>query len=518
MPSPLALPNELRTRLVDTCRELLGEKRLIVAGNRGPVEYVLTTTGDVSAQRGHGGLVTGLGAISQFCRLTWVSSAMGEADRKASSTAGGGIIISPLPGQNIAIRFIVCPRNTYHKYYNVISNPLLWFLQHQMWNSPYTPNIDAGTYDAWENGYVVVNREFADAVIAEMGRPGNSHIAMLHDYQLYLVGKMVREQVPDAILHHFVHIPWPSAVSWRLLPPTIRNAIIEGLLANDVVGFQTTRSVLDFLYTVEAFFPDAIVEPNNRLVHLGGHTTRVEAYPIAVDVPGLRRTAASSRVREFQDRLEPTLTEYTVVRVDRIDPSRNIVRGFRAFDLMLARHPELRGRVRFLCFLTPSRTRVREYQRYGEELTAMANAVNGKYGRPDWVPIEIFLENNYLLAVAGLRVYDVLLVNAVVDGMNLVAKEGPIVNTKDGVLVLSEGTGAFEQLREAALEVTPTDLEATAQALHRALTMPADERKACQETLCRLIERDDITTWLYRQFSDLLAVTKAGEVPLDLVH
>ena len=299
MPSPQGLQNEQRTKLVEVCRALLGDKRLIVAGNRGPVEYVLTSTGEVSAQRGHGGLVAGLGAISQFCRLTWVASAMGEADRKAASTAGGEVIPSPLPGQNIDVRFVVCPRNTYHKYYNVFSNPLLWFLQHYMWNSPYTPNIDATTYDAWENGYVAVNQGFADAIVAEMARPGNSHVAMLHDYRLYLVGKMIRDKVPDATLSHFVHIPWPSASSWRLLPFTIRRAIIEGLLANDVVGFQTTRSVLEFIHSVEAFLPEASIEAGERLVHFADHTTRVEAYPIAIDIPGLRRANASSRVRDL---------------------------------------------------------------------------------------------------------------------------------------------------------------------------------------------------------------------------
>ena len=504
MPSP---HNEHRTRLIEVCRELQQGQRLIVAGNRGPIEYALSPEGELVPRRGHGGLVTGFGAVSQFCKITWVASAMGEADRRAAQGAEDGLVSSPLPGQNIAVRFVICPRNTYHKYYNVFSNPLLWFLQHQMWNSPYTPNIDANTYDAWQNGYVAVNRAFAEAIVAEMQREGSSRTALLQDYQLYLVGKMVRDSVPDARLLHFVHIPWPSTSSWRLLPEAMRRTIVAGLCANDIVGFQTRRSAVNFLHAAEAFLPGAVVDAQSMTVYYEGRAAYVRVYPASVDVAGLRRSATSARVREYQEKLQPLCSEQTIVRVDRIDPSRNILRGFRAYELALDRYPELRGKVKFLAFLTPSRTRVREYQRYTDELTALVGTINGKYGGEGWQPVELFLENNYLQALAALRIYDVLLVNAVVDGMNLVAKEGPVVNTRNGVLVLSEGTGAYEQLREGALAVTPTDIEGTAEALYRALRMSAEEREQRAALLRSLIEDDDITVWLYRQFADLQALT-----------
>ncbi len=513
MPSPQAAYSEHRTKLIEICRGLLQDKRLIVASNRGPVEYSISPEGSLTPTRGHGSLVTGLSTVSQFCKITWVASAMGEADRRAAQLAGDNLTDSPLPGQNIAVRFVVCPRNTYHKYYNVFSNPLLWFLQHQMWNSPYTPNIDASTYDAWHNGYVAVNRAFADAIAAEMRREGSSHVAMLHDYQLYLVAKGVRESVADALLLHFVHIPWPATTSWRLLPAEMRQGILAGLCANDIVGFQTKRSACDFLHTVEAFLPGAEIDQAAQSIRYQGRTTRVQAYPISVDVAGLRRSAGSVRVREYQERIQSIAAEHTIVRVDRIDPSRNVIRGFRAYDLLLERHPELHGKVKFLAYLTPSRTRVREYQRYAEELTALVNAINAKYGQEAWQPIELFTENNYLQALAALRIYDVLLVNAVVDGMNLVAKEGPLVNTRDGVLVLSEGSGACEQLHEGALVVTPTDLEGTAQALYQAITMSQDERKMRAELLRSIVEEEDITMWLYRQFADLHALAEAARQP-----
>ena len=518
MPSPQGSYSDHRTKLIEVCRELLGEQRLIVASNRGPVEYTIAPDGELAAHRGRGGLVTGLSAVSQFSKITWVASAMGEADRRAAQSAEEGTIASPLPGQNIAVRFVVCPRNTYHKYYNVFSNPLLWFLQHYMWNPPYTPNIDASTYDAWQHGYVAVNRAFADAIVGELRRARSSGIAMLHDYQLYLAGKMVRESVPDALLYHLIHIPWPSSSYWRLLPLAVRRDIVEGLCANDIVGFQTMRSVRSFLYTVETFLPGAQVDTAAHSIVYDGHRTLVRPYPISVDVAALRRTAASLRVREFEDHLQKQCADQqTIVRVDRIDPSRNILRGFRAYDALLERYSEFVGKVRFLAFLTPSRTRVREYQRYTDELTSLVTGINDKYGRDGWRPIDLCIENNYLQAVAALRLYDVLLVNPVIDGMNLVAKEGPIVNTRDGVLILSEGTGAYEQLREGALEVAPTDLEGTVQALHEALTMAPAERLRRATLLRGLVEEEDITMWLYRQFADLKAVLAERAVsPLTL--
>lgn len=503
MPSPQAPQGDRKARLVEVCRELLQDRHLIVAGNRGPVEYVLSPSGEPVPQRGHGGLVTALGGVSQFCNVTWVASAMGEADRRAAHSAGDGLLHANLPGQNIGLRFVICPRNTYHKYYNVFSNPLLWFLQHYMWNSPYTPNIDASTQDAWDNGYVAVNQAFADGVVAEMRRPGTAPVAMIHDYQLYLVGRMVREAVPWALLSHFVHVPWPSSGSWRLLPSSLRRQILDGLLANDLVGFQTVQSARDFLYSVEAFLPEARLDLGGWKVSYREHSTRVGVYPTSVDVTALRRAASSPRVQEYQARIAAMRSEQTIVRVDRVDPSRNIVRGFRAFEIMLERHPELARRVTFLAFLTPSRTRVREYQRYGEEVTAVVNAINSRHGDDGWQPIKIFLENNYLQALAALRLYDVLLVNSVADGMNLVAKEGPMVNTRDGVLVLSEGTGAFDQLRSACLEVAPTDLEGTAQALYVALSMDASERQSRTARLRELLDQTDVTDWLYAQFMDL---------------
>ncbi|MHB1415566.1 MAG: alpha,alpha-trehalose-phosphate synthase (UDP-forming) [Chloroflexota bacterium] len=510
MTSPYESPVDSRTGLIEACRDLVGEARLVVASNRGPVEYSVGPDGVLAPHRGRGGLVTAFTHISQFTKITWVASAMGDGDRRAAQMATGSRLTSPLRSSNMDVRFVVSPRSSYHKYYNVFSNPLLWFLQHQMWNAPYTPNIDASTYDAWENGYVTINRLFADAVSEELRKGDAGRVAIVHDYQLYLVGKMVREMVPDALLFHLVHTPWPSICFWRLLPAEMRRAICEGLCANDLVGFQTTCSANNFLHTVQMVIEEATVDYSRLTVTHGGHQTAVRVHPTSIDVPGLRRTANSARVREHYDRLEQSCQGVQViVRVDRIDPSRNILRGFRAYDRLLDQHPELVGKVKFLAFLSPSRTRVREYQRYTEELSGLVQTINERYGGDGWRPLDLYTENNYLQAVAGLLLYDVLLVNPIVDGMNLAAKEGPVINLRDGALLLSDGTGAYEELRDASLVVAPTDLEATAQAFYQALTMNPEERRRRAGELRSRIEREDMIAWLRRQFSDLREVSRA---------
>ena len=184
-----------------------------------------------------------------------------------------------------------------------------------------------------------------------------------------------------------------------------------------------------------------------------------------------------------------------------------ILRGYRGCDIFLPRYPEFHGKVKFLSFLVPSRTHVRQYQVYASETFKLVDEINNRYGSSEWKPVEIFHENNYPQAIAGLSLYDVLLVNPVADGMNLVAKEGPMVNTRNGVLILSEGAGAWEQLRDHVLSVAPADVEGTARAIHQALTMSQVERKARADAMRLAVENEDITAWLYHQFEDLRLIS-----------
>ena len=489
-------------RLKELCSQRLSPRRIVLASNRGPIEYYLTEDGQLHSRRGSGGVVTALSSLSRYGELDWIASAMGRGDREMAQRAEGKRFKAPIDNDNLYLRFLVFSRNTYHKYYSIICNPLLWFLQHYMWNSPTTPNIDIVTHDAWENGYVPVNQAFAKAIIEEATISELPPIVILNDYHLYLASTYIRRQMPDVMIQHFTHIPWPALSYWQLLPRSMRQAIFQGLCAADIVGLQTMRDVHNFLHCCESSIDEVEVDYGQHTVKIEGRLVRVKAYPISVDVVGLKKLVSSARLQEYEQKLRPLCGEQTIVRVDRAEPSKNIIRGFKAFDKLLERHPEFRGKVRFIAFLVPTRSHLRLYQRYMQEVIQLIEAINSKHGSEEWYPIDFFYENNYLQAIAGMRLYDVLLVNAVIDGMNLVAKEGPTVNNHDGVLILSETVGACAQLGENALTVSPADLEGTTQALYTALTMPPDERKKRATALKKSIEEADITDWLWHLLED----------------
>ena len=485
---------------------LLGDRRLIIATNRGPVTFVSAADGSLRPRRGSGGLVTALGQVGRHVPVTWVAAAMGEGDRRAAAdpkllrlVAGGD--------DAIRLRFASVDRRVYEAAYNVIANPLLWFLQHQMWNLPERPVIDAGTMRAWERGYLAVNDAFAAAVLAQCRGDQRPRI-MLHDYHLYTAAKRIRRARPQAILSHFTHIPWPPSSIWQNIAPAIRVGIATGLLANDVVAFQTERYAHNFMRMVESFVPDARVDYAERTVRRRRRTTHVRHYPISIDVDATRLIAGSRATRRRADQLLDATRERVIVRVDRLEPSKNILRGFLAYEALLQRQPRLRGRISFLAFLVPSRTGLREYGEYGRTVQSAVDRINARFGKSGWRPVQLFYENDYAQALAGLSIADVVLVNPLIDGMNLVAKEAVIVSRRDAVLILSETAGAFDQMAGGVLAVAPADVVGTADALAAGLAMPVEERRRRLARLRRGIEREDIGWWLRTQFEDLAQLTR----------
>ena len=486
----------------ELCARILSRRPLILVSNRGPVEHQMSE-GRAEPRRGSGSVVTSFNPLAQNLEFTWVSSAMSEGDRTVSENGNGPSIRSPFPNHRINLRFVTTPRRAYHKYYNVICNPLLWFLQHYMWNPPFNPMVDASVHDAWETGYVPVNEAFAKAVVRDAREEEGPPVVLGHDYHLYLLPEFVRRDLPEAIIQHYVHIPWPTPACWSLIPRYIVRRICESLCAADIVGFQTPQDRRCFLDTVEEFVPEALVDRSESTIELFGLRCRAEVYPGSINVEEVQRIAEAPRTLEFENRLRPEAGEFTIVRIDRGEPNKNIVRGFRAYDQLLTQHPELKGRAKFLAFLVPSRTHLRQYQRYMEEVKQTIQQVNNNHSSGTWQPIVAFMENNYAQAIAGMKLYDVLLVNTLFEGMNLVAKEGPVVNRRDGVLVLSQTSGAHHQLAEGALSVAPADVEGTTQALLQAIEMQAAERKRRAGLLYDTVCRHDNDNWLYRQFQDI---------------
>jgi len=492
--------------LTELCEAVFSQRPLILVSNRGPVEHQMSGDGRPEARRGSGSVVTAFNSLAQKFEFTWVASAMGEGDRVVSENGQGPHIKSPLPGHEINLRYVVTPRRVYHKYYNILCNPLLWFLQHYMWNPPYNPNVDAAVHDAWESGYIPVNQAFANAVISEAQALEQAPIVIGHDYHLYLMPEFVRKEVPEAVIQHFVHIPWPTPQYWHMIPDYIIRRICESLCTTDLLGFQTIGDVRCFLDTVEEFVPDVTVDRTSHTVARNGRTTSVKVYPISINVEEVQRIANTPRALDYENRLSADTGDVTIVRIDRAEPNKNIVRGFRAYELMLTRYPELKGKVKFLAFLVPSRTHIRQYQRYMDEIQQVIQQINNNHGTDDWQPIVPFIENNYTQAIAGMKLYDVLLVNTIIEGMNLVAKEGPVVNNRDGVLVLSHSSGVYQQLSDGAISVSPTDIEGTMEALHQAITMSAEDRKARAARMLNSVCREDINHWLYQQMNDISGI------------
>src|SRR5205823_7884510 len=372
----------------------------------------------------------------------------------------------------------------------------------------YNPNEDTAVarrmQDAWNSGYTVANRAIADAVIAEIERENSTAVVMLHDYHLYLAPGMIRQAHPSVTMQQFIHIPWPDVRCWHFLPSNITHAIYNGLVGNDIIGFQTERDARNFLEGARTLLEGAVVDFEEGAIWWQGRRIQARTYPISISVAGERRAVQSAAGKRAVEQILPLLDgKKTIMRVDRIEPTKNILRGFQAYAQMLDEHPELSGKVTFLAFLAPSRQALPRYQRYNTEVLKIIEEINSKYGSDEWVPIHAFFGNDRTRSLAAMQLYDVLLVNPIIDGMNLVAKEGPVVNQRNGVLVLSRTAGAFQQLGKASIPTSPIDVSETAHALYKALTLPDEERAHKAKLARQAVERYDLNTWLARQIHDI---------------
>lgn len=481
---------------------------LLIVSNRGPIEYYYDEMGRLRRRRASGGVASALTSLANTAPISWVASAASAADREVATN--GGILDV---GEGTRLRLVAAPEEAYDLFYSTFCNPILWFLQHSLWDRLAGRDVRAEALYSWEHGYLPVNQAVAEAVASEFRTTPNCGAVMLHDYHLYAAPMFIRNLCPAASLQHFIHIPWPSLEAWQELPRQIVDSICEGLLSNDSVVFQTEKWAQDFLLMCWAFFPSARVDFSEGVVSYRGRRTRVSANPISVDVFDLRSQLSSPEARHYFSKLAAEIAEKTIVRVDRLDPSKNVAAGFRAFDALLRRHPEWAGRARMLSFLVPSRTSVPEYRAYTDEVFALVDEINDRHGSADWTPIKVFYEHNRLQALVALSLYDVLMVNPLVDGMNLVSKEGPVLNRRDGVLVLSEAAGSFDELRDGAIPVRPEDVEQTAEALFIALTLSDGERRERASLLRRAVLRHDIGRWLQVQLEDLAAIVDIKPAP-----
>lgn len=443
---------------------------LVVASNRGPLSFGEAEDGTLVRAGSGGGLAATLHPMLAGTGATWVSAAMSDADRRA---AAGGLMRE----DGLELVTVEPDDRTYEMAYDVVSNATLWFCHHHLWDLARRPRLDRHWHEAWD-AFRAYNALFAEALAASAPAGGR---VLVQDYHLPLVGALLRERRPDLRTVHFSHTPFADPGMLRVLPGAAVGELLAGMAGFDACGFHTERWA--------AGFRASYAEPPRTFVApLGPHPDALEAEAASGEAGAARRRLlADAKGRKL------------IVRVDRVELSKNILRGLWAFEELLETRAHWRGRATMLVLSYPSRERLAEYLAYRAEVEHTAERLNERWGEGDWSPVVLSVADDRARSMAALGCYDVLLVNPVRDGLNLVAKEGPLVNETDGVLVLSKEAGAWEELAPGAIGVNPFDVAETADALDRALSMDGGERRRRAGALRAIARATTAEGWLARQ-------------------
>jgi trehalose 6-phosphate synthase len=463
-----------------------GGGRLLVASNRGPLSFTLDPDGNLSARRGGGGLVSGLmsglSSVAGRAEVLWICAALSDADRAAAQQDSygkrfgiDGEAPSAPGGGQTAVRTLDIPASTFHGAYNRVANATLWFVHHLLFDTPRQPRFGPEFRRDWQS-YVAYNETFARA-LADGAASAAGARALVQDYHLALVPRMLRDLVPGIRIAHFSHTPWAPPDYYRILPDDVGRAVLDGILGADHAGFLSRRWADAFLECCETLLGAQVDRATGRVIHRG-HVTGVAVHPLGVDAPALRERARAADVEAHVTALASSARgRKLIVRVDRTELSKNILRGLVAYRELLTTRPEWRGKVIHVAFAYPSRTSVPGYREYTEEVRRMAREITDEFGTADWNPLILEVKDDYPRSLAACRLADVLVVNPIRDGMNLVAEEGPVLSDHGCALILSREAGAAAVLGSDALLINPYDVSATANAMHQALSMPEDERR-----------------------------------------
>lgn len=446
------------------------ERPIVLVSNRGPLSFDVQD-GQPVAKRGAGGLVSGLAPLVTGTETRWLAAAISDGDRLAAEQGA-------LDAEGFHVRLLALDAERYRLAYDVVCNATLWFVHHGLFDLTRKPAFDISWRDAWD-AYRAVNQAFATAVAEEA--PDDAAV-LVQDYHLTLLAPELRRSRPDLRLVHFSHTPFAGPELMRVLPADAAKEMLAGLTAHHACGFHSARWAESFTRSCRALLD---VEPVSFVA------------PLAPDPDDIGAVAASQRCDEAYRELDELVGDRLfLVRVDRIEPSKNLLRGFAAFDDLLERHPALRERVIFGAFCYPSREALPEYVAYREEVRSSVEALNTKWATPGWQPVVLDTSDDFPRSVAALRRYDVLLVNPIRDGLNLVAKEGPLVNERDGLVVLSTEAGAWDELAGVARGINPFDVATTADVMAEALTAAPSVRRAQAAELHRRARARTPADWL----------------------
>jgi trehalose 6-phosphate synthase len=473
-------------------------RSLLIASNRGPVSLVADDHGGTRAQRGGGGLVSAMQSALADGDGLWVCSALGDRERTVARRAPDGRLAEAGVDVDLDVRMLPIDAPTFGRAYNGIANSTLWFINHMLYDIPTKPVFDAAWRRQWSS-YERYNAAFADA-LAQDAAPGAT--VMVQDYHLFLVPSMLRERRSDVRIGHFTHTPWAPPEYFSMLPNA--GQILASLLGADHVGFHTRRWADAFLQCCTQLLE---AEVTDSAVRFDGHTTNVGVHPLGTDAESLRERAGRRDVERSLADLRDIVGDCQVIsRVDRTELSKNIVRGMLAYRELLRTRPSWQGKVCHVVYTYPSRHDLPEYREYTAAVQRLGREIEDEFSTDDWTPLILEVGHDYPGSLAAMRAADVLLINPVRDGMNLVAQEGCILSENACALVLSKEAGAYDLMGEDALTVNPYDVTGTAEALHEALSLAPDERRARAERLVAAATALPPAQW----FAEQLAAVRAA--------
>jgi trehalose 6-phosphate synthase len=501
------------------------KQRVLVASNRGPISYQFDADGSLVGKRGGGGMIAGvtagLAALGPEASVTWICAALSDADRAVAQRRGASGSDDQRGG--IPVRMLDIPADVFDRAYNNVANSALWFVHHMLFDTPNQPQF-AGAFRRDWAAYLAYNEAFADAVAEEARsgqaageQPPGSLRVLIQDYHLCLVPRLLRERLRrhrgDAGIGHFCHTPWAPPDYYRLLPAEVGRSLLDGMLGADRAGFHAERWAAAFMDCCADLLgaevdrtglpPGQDRGPVGRVSYRGA-VTEVRVHPLGVDAAELRERARAGDVQAHVAALRRVAGDHKlIVRVDRTELSKNIVRGLEAYRELLTTRPQWRGRVVHLAFAYPSRSALAEYRAYTDRMRQLALQITEEFGTADWNPLVLEVKDDYPRSLAAYTLADVLLVNPIRDGMNLVAQEGPVLCERGCTLVLSREAGAAATLAPDALLVNPYDITETAEALHRALSMPDAERRRRAAALAVIAAADPPARWLGDQLAGL---------------
>ena len=482
---------------------------MLLASNRGPVSFRFAGEGDeesprLTGHRGGGGLVSALAVLHSTEPTVWVCAALSDADRHAARTAPSGRI--DLAGYDTGdpggtgVRMLDIDRLVYDRAYNAVANRTLWFVAHLLFDTATSPSFGPAFRREWD-AYDSYCAAFADA-LAEEAAPGATVI--VQDYHLALTPLQLRQRRPDLRIGHFTHTPWAPPEYFRMLPDEVARQLLCGMLGADRLSFLDERWATAFRACCADVLGATIID---RDIEYAGRITETGVHPLGVHAADLRDRATHNDVLTRAGALREWAGDRKILlRIDRTELSKNIVRGLEAYRELLRSRPQWRGRVVHLALCYPSRHDLPEYREYTAAVQRLAAEIEDEFATPTWEPLRLEVSDDWARSLAAYGIADVLLVNPIRDGMNLVAKEGPVLSRQGLALVLSTQAGAATELGSDALLINPFDVTETAAALDNALSMPEDERARRCARLAEAAAALPPQTWFDQQVRALGAM------------